>query len=195
MTEAVARKKRSRAFDLVIEVPAIILTFVMMLHITINALLRTYWSSPINNTLEMVQYWYLPLVAFLGFVAAQHRGQHIATGLIYDMLPHAAKRIILAVLFTLGALITFGFTWFGWGEAMHAMSIGKTAGVSDLVSWPVYFVVPLAFGSLTIQLLYTAWSAIRPRRTSDPDPDPDPDDADDAAEQREKEETRKAGPR
>jgi TRAP-type C4-dicarboxylate transport system permease small subunit len=150
-----------RALAFVIEVPAVIITFVMMLHVTANAVMRTWYDSPINNTLEMVEYWYLPLVAFLGFIAAQIRGQHIAADLVYEMLPSVTKRFVLAVVFVVCSVMSAGFAWFGWGEAVHAMDIGKTAGVSDLVAWPAYFLVPLAFGSLTIQFLVAAWRAVR----------------------------------
>lgn len=165
MSEAVSGKKRSPILDLLIEVPAVIVTFVMMIHITANALLRTWWQAPINNTLEMVQYWYLPLVAFLGFIAAQYRGQHIAADLIFQMLPHVTRRFVLAAMFVLCAAVSLGAAWYGYGEAVHAMEIRKTAGVSDLISWPTYFLAPIAFGSLTLQFLYAAWQAVfRPER-------------------------------
>lgn len=146
---------------LVVEVPAIVVTFVMMLHVTANALSRTFASHPLPNTFEIVQFWYLPLVAFLGFVAAQRRGQHIAADLIFEMFPRPAKRFVLAGAFVLGSALWAGFAYFGWGEAVHAMSIGRTAGVSQVISWPAYFLVPLAFGSLTVQFLLAAVKAIR----------------------------------
>ena len=165
MSERAVGRRRRTLLDLLIEVPAVVVTFVMMIHITANALLRTWWSAPIDNTLETVEYWYLPLVALLGFIAAQHRGQHIAADLIFEKLPHVARRFVLSAMFMLCAVVSLGFAWFGWGEAMHAMEIRRTAGVSDLISWPTYFLVPLAFGSLTLQFLYASWNAIfRPER-------------------------------
>ena len=138
----------------------VIVTFVMMLHIVANAVLRTWWRAPIDYTLEVVQYWYLPIVAFLGFVAAQLRGQHIAADLIYEALPSVTKRYVLAVVFGLCALASAGFAWFGWEQALHAYDIKQTAGISPVPSWPVYFLVPLAFGSLTVQFLAAAVRAI-----------------------------------
>lgn len=150
-----------RGLQLLIEVPAVVITFLMMAHVTANAVMRTWFDSPIDNTLEMVEFWYLPLVAFLGFIAAQHRGQHIAADLVFEMLPTVTRRFVLAFVFVLCSVVAAGFAWFGWGEAMHAKDIGKTAGVSDLIAWPAYFLVPLAFGSLTIQFLSAAWQAVR----------------------------------
>src|SRR5687768_17014338 len=108
----------------------------MMFHITANAILRTWFDAPLPDTLEITQYWYLPIVAFLGFVAAQHRGQHIAADLIFERLPHVVRPYVLALMFALCALVAAGFAWFSFPEAMHSMDIDRTAGVSDLVSWP-----------------------------------------------------------
>lgn len=152
--------RRRHGLELLIEIPAVIVTFVMMVHITANAVLRTWWNAPIDHTLEIVQYWYLPIVAFLGFIAAQYRGQHIAADLIYERLPRVTQRYVLSVVFFACALVCIGFAYFGFGEAMHAFHIKKKAGVSTLVSWPTYFLVPLAFGSLVIQFFIAAAQAI-----------------------------------
>ena len=93
------------------------MTFVMMLHITVNAVLRTVADEPLPNTLEYVQYWYLPAVAFLGFIAAQRRGQHMAADLIYTRLPKAAQRVVLPVMLLMSSVLSAGFAWFGWDEA------------------------------------------------------------------------------
>jgi hypothetical protein len=77
------------------------------------------------------------------------------------MLPDVTKRFVLFALFVVSSLVCLGFTWFGWGEAVHAKDIGKTAGVSSLVAWPAYFLVPLAFGSLTIQFFWNGIQALR----------------------------------
>lgn len=159
MTNAAKRRPWLKP-ELLIEIPAVVVTFVMMIHITANALLRTFKDAPIDNTLEITQYWYLPIIAFLGFIAAQARGQHIAADLIYERFPEVTKRYVLAVLSVLAAGVCLGFAWFGWGEAVHAQEIGKTAGVSDLVAWPPYYLVPLAFGVMVVQFLYAAFKAV-----------------------------------
>ena len=150
--------KRRKIFEPLIEVPAVIVTFVMMLHITANALMRAFADDPLPDTLELVQYWYLPIVAFLGFIAAQHRGQHIAADLIFERLPRVVRPYVLCLMWILCAAVSAGFTWFGWPEAVHAYKLTRTAGVSDLVSWPTYFLPPLCFGILTVQF---GWAAVR----------------------------------
>lgn len=160
MSEPKRKSWATRALELAIEIPAVLVTFVMMVHITANAISRTFFNNPMPNTLEITQYWYLPIVAFLGFIAAQLRGQHVAADLLYDRFPQVTKRFVLAAMFLLAAGVSLGFARFGWEEALHAKEIEKTAGVSDLPAWQPYFLAPLAFGALTIQFGYAAIHAL-----------------------------------
>jgi TRAP-type C4-dicarboxylate transport system permease small subunit len=163
----------TRAVELAIEVPAVAVTFVMMVHITANAISRTFFENPMANTLEITQYWYLPIVAFLGFIAAQLRGQHVAADLLYERFPDVTRRYVLGVVFLLSAAVCLGFARYGWQEAIHAKEIGKTAGVSDLPAWQPYFLAPIAFASLTLQFTYAAVHALVKGADEGPAGDPD----------------------
>ncbi|MEW2354416.1 TRAP transporter small permease [Spirillospora sp. NPDC029432] len=147
-----------------IDLLAILAIFVMMLHVTVNALTRTFLDLPIPNTLEVVEYWYLPIVVFCGFLAAQSRGEHIAAELIFDRLPRATRPYLVAASSVLCCACSAGFAWWGLGEAIHAFEIEKTAGVSDLVAWPPYFLAPIAFGGLTVQFALAAYRAAAHRK-------------------------------
>lgn len=160
MTETKRKPVAVRAVELAIEIPAVLVTFVMMVHITANAISRTFFNNPLPNTLEITQYWYLPIVAFLGFIAAQLRGQHVAADLLYERFPDVTKRFVLAVMFLLASVVSLGFARFGWDEALHAMDIEKTAGVSELPAWQPYFLAPVAFAALTVQFAYAAIHAL-----------------------------------
>jgi TRAP-type C4-dicarboxylate transport system permease small subunit len=172
-SEATPRAGRRWGLELLIEVPAVIVTFVMMFHITANAILRTWFNKPVAHTLEITEYWYLPLVAFLGFIAAALRGQHIAADLIFEQLPRVTRRFVLALLLLVSALTCFGFARFGWDEAVHAQEIGQTAGVSELVAWPTYYLAPISFGALTVIFAWEAVRALRNKVTSPVVTDPD----------------------
>ncbi|NUS93681.1 MAG: TRAP transporter small permease [Nocardia sp.] len=160
-----ARPPRLR---LLIEVPAVIVLFVMMLHVTANALLRAFASSPIQNTLEITQYIYLPIIALLGFMAAQARGEHIVADLVTHYFPRRVRRAVLGTGYAAALIVMAGFAWYGLDEALHARDIGQTAGVSTVVSWPVLFLVPIAFGVLAVQLGLAAVRALRGGEDADP---------------------------
>ncbi|MEU4837764.1 TRAP transporter small permease [Nocardia testacea] len=155
---ASARPPRLR---LLIEVPAVIVLFVMMLHVTANALLRAFAASPIQNTLEITQYIYLPIIALLGFMAAQARGEHIVADLVTHYFPQPVRRVVLSAGYLAALVVMAGFAWYGLEEALHAREIGQTAGVSTVVSWPVLFLVPIAFAVLAVQFGAAGVRALR----------------------------------
>jgi TRAP-type C4-dicarboxylate transport system permease small subunit len=168
----VAKKTEHRG-ALIIEIPAVIVVFVMMLHITANALLRTFANKPLPDTLEIVQFWYMPIVAFLGFIAAQYRGQHIATDLLFERLPKAAQPYVLCLALAVSAILSGAFAWFTLQEALHSFDIRQAAGLTDVPAWPTHFLAPLAFGSLTVQFSLAAVRALTRPDTEHVITDPD----------------------
>lgn len=163
--------KKFRAV-LLLEVPAIIVAVVMMLHISLNAILRTFFSRPINATLEITEYWYMPLLAFLGFMAAQMRGEHVTADFIFNMIPAVTRKYVQGIAFLAIAVVCIGFAFYSGGEALKAFEVLRTAGVSSVPAWPVYFLSPFAFGVLTIQFLMVAIKSFR-GKTPSQDPELD----------------------
>lgn len=144
-----------------IEVPAVIVLAVMMLHVTANAILRTVSGNPIQSTIEITQYLYLPVLALLGFVAAQARGEHIVADIATGYMTVRTKRVIICGGYLITAAVSAGFAWYGLSEARHAHAIGKTAGVSSVPAWPVHYLIPVAFGVMTVLLFVAAYRALR----------------------------------
>lgn len=129
-----------------------VVLIVMMVHIVLHAVLRFSLSAPIYGTNEMVQYWYLPLVALLGIPAAQLQKQHITVTLATERMNFWNAAIFKISAALLGVVVSLLWAWFGFEEALQRMSIGATAGVTDITIWPVYFLVPLTF--LLLAALY-----------------------------------------
>lgn len=167
------RKKTEHRGALVIEIPAVIVVFVMMLHITGNALMRTFANDPLSDTLEIVQFWYMPIVAFLGFIAAQYRGQHIATDLLFEKMPKLAQPYVLCLVTLVSAGLSGAFAWFTLQEALHSFDIRQAAGLTDVPAWPTHFLAPIAFASLTLQFGLAAVRALTRPDTEHVITDPD----------------------
>jgi TRAP-type C4-dicarboxylate transport system permease small subunit len=127
-----------------------------MLQTVGNILWRAALDRPIPDTNELSAYWYLPLIAFLGYIVAQNRGDHIEATLVYNRMGRAPQVEFQVVSRAITALTLFGFAFFTFQEAMHSREIGLLAGVSDVVVWPVTFVVPVAFLVLGMQFVVAA---------------------------------------
>lgn len=134
----------------VLSVVTAVALIVMMLHVVTHALMRHFFDAPIYGTNELVAYWYLPAVALLGIPAAQLRNEQITVTLLVDRIKPMSAVIFKVFGCLLGAVLALGFAWFGLGEAMQKMEIRATAGVVDIVAWPVYFLVPLVFVLLAV---------------------------------------------
>ncbi|WP_350269066.1 TRAP transporter small permease [Brevibacterium sp. CBA3109] len=118
---------------------------VMMVHIVTHALMRSLFDAPIYGTNEIVEYWYLPIVALLGIPAAQLQKKHITVTLAIERARPATASVFRVFACILGALVSIAFAWFGLMKALENMAIGSTADVSDVITWPVYFLVPIVF--------------------------------------------------
>lgn len=117
----------------------------MMVHIVLHALLRYFFSAPIYGTNEIVAYWYLPILALVGIPAATLQKEHITVTLAVDQMNKSTANVFIVFAAALGTLMSLGFAWFGLQEALSKMSMRSTAGVTDISTWPAYFVVPLVF--------------------------------------------------
>lgn len=123
---------------------------VMMVHIVVHALTRSLFDAPIYGTNEIVEYWYLPVVALLGIPAAQLQKEHITVTMAVERARPATSSVFKVFACVLGVLVSLSFAWFGFGRALENMAIGSTADVSDVITWPVYFLVPVVFVLLAV---------------------------------------------
>lgn len=138
-----------------------VVLIVMMIHVVANAVLRHFVDEPIYGTNEVVAYWYLPAVVLLGIPAAHLRNEQITVTLVVDHINRKAALVFKVFASVLGGLMSIGFAWFGLHEAMEKMAIGATAGVVDVIAWPVYFLVPVVFVLLAALFLIDIAVSVR----------------------------------
>lgn len=129
---------------------------VMMLHIVNHAVARSVFNAPIYGTNEIVEYWYLPTVALLGIPAAQLQKEHITVTMAVDRARPAIAAVFTIFACILGALVSLAFAWFGLLEALEKTAIGSTADVSAIITWPVYFLIPIVFVLLAVLYILDA---------------------------------------
>lgn len=135
---------------------------VMMLHILANVFTRYLFNSPLPNTLEYVSFWYLPIVAALGFVLAKHANEFIDAPLIFDKLTWGNRRVLVIMFSGLGVVVCSAYAYFTFvNEALHGLKVQTTGGVSSLPIWPVFFLLPAVFLILVAMYLMDLIKAIR----------------------------------
>lgn len=142
-------------------IPGVVALVLLMAHTLANALLRTAFSAPLEGTLEVAAFWYMPAIALLGAVVALRRDEHISADLLYRRAPSRVQREYRILGLLLLLVMSVGFTWFGLLEAMKNAEIGRTAGTSDVPIWPPEFLVPVAFGAIVLQIVFDLVRLVR----------------------------------
>lgn len=150
------RTRPMKVFDVanrVLLVIGAVAVVVMMLHIVVNAIMRSVGDAPLTGTNEYVTYWYMPLVAMLGFIVAQRARSHTEAAVVFDRLPRRNRFELRVIGLLLVAVMCGGFAYFGWIEAVHNWELELTGGVIGVVIWPVTFLVPITYAVLAVQVL------------------------------------------
>lgn len=143
-----------------------VITFLMMVLVVANALLRFLLNQPIAGTLEITESA-LPLLVFLSLALTQHQGGHIRVVLVVRRLPPAWRRAATVAGLALGALFFAWCAWATFGTAMKSLAINEQEwGTIRFPIYPVKFVVSLGLALLGVQFLLDALAT-----ATDPDAD------------------------
>lgn len=150
-----ARGGKMAVVSNVVQFLATIPLIAMMFHVTANAISRRFFGHPLHNTLELTQFWYLPLVVAFGFVLAVNAGEHTDAPIVYQFFTRQGKIAATAISAVLTVGLMLAFAWYSLQSALDDMDITRTGGVSGLTIWPVTFALPIAFGFMA--LLFTIY--------------------------------------
>lgn len=128
--------------------------------VVLDAAMRGIFGSPITKVLPLVQYWFMPAIAFLGYVVAQLADRHLHVDLLFDRLRPAGRRIVGGLGLVISGIAALLIAYHSWGYAREASLTGETDPVSGLPTWPMTFGAPVALGLLGVLFLLAAWRAV-----------------------------------
>lgn len=120
----------------------------MMVHIALDVVASLLFNSPLVLTSTYVTQYYMIIVAFLPLVAAEYRGGHISVDLFVNYLSPAARRRMRLGVFAFCLLVYLMLAVQGWQQATAKLKTGAFVmeQTSQVVVWPSFFILPLAFG-------------------------------------------------
>lgn len=143
---------------------------VMMVQVSVDALMRYVFNSPLPGTIAFVSHYYMLIVVFLPLAAPEWKAGHISVDIVTNQLPAAVNRHLARWTHLYGAAIYAAIAYASWGEA--AAKFRTSAKVIDsnlsILIWPGYFVLPIGCGLMTAVLLFKfaeSWSGPRPAAT------------------------------
>lgn len=171
----------TKVFDRILTDISAVVMIGMMVMIVANATGRSFFSLPIPASTEIVQYWFLPIVILFGIPIAQTEKENITVTLLIDRFSVSARQHFHQFALSLAAVLSALFAIFGLRNAIEMYSVGSTAGISEVTSWPVYFCVPFAFAVLTFVFVHDIADLTRNRNLvnaiADSAEQPSPDSA------------------
>lgn len=170
-------QKAAVRLNKLLSIIAAVVMILMMLHVVIHALSRYFLNSPVYGTNEIVQFWYLPIIALVGIIAAQIQKEHITVTLVLERVRPGTAKVFRVFANIVAVLLSIGFAWYGLEEAISSMALQQTAGATSIITWPTRFLVPVVFAILAIVFIVEIIALFRAER---PDQDPSLDSADSA---------------
>lgn len=127
----------------------------MLVLVNIDITLKYTINQPIPGALEIVSYYFMPIIVFCSFAHIQRHRLNIEISLFTDLLPRPIAAAIenvarLASLFYLAV-----FVWASTRTALETMSVGTTTGIVgyDLAIWPSRWAVPISIGATFLWIL------------------------------------------
>lgn len=119
----------------------------MMLHVTLDVVLRSSINVSVPATLELVTRYYMILLALLPLGWVERQRQMISVELFTDLLPRSMQRWNQGLVTLLSILIYGVFALATWEKAVEQYHIGAYVMSLDtrIPVWPSYFVLPVSF--------------------------------------------------
>lgn len=132
-----------------------LLLLVMMLHVTLDVVLKYTLNQPIPGTIEVVSYYYMVTTVFLPIVFVELTRGSVAVDLFYGMMGRRLQIACMIMVLGFCAAIYAGLCWSTYGDAIKSFSRGEVVmGPVTVVVWPSRFVLPVSFGLGALVCLY-----------------------------------------
>lgn len=135
--------------------------FAMLAHTVIEVISRTVFNAPLSGTLEIVTYWYMPLIAFIGMWLGYGKNEHISVDLLTSRLKPGAQWVLHIFVSTVMLLFLLIVVWYSTEGAITAAERGEYIGIDRVPIWPAKFIVPLSLAAFAVTLVIHTIRVIR----------------------------------
>lgn len=130
-----------------------VLSFTLMILVSVNIILRYLFASPITGTIEMTELLMVPMV-FMPLAFAQKSGGHIRADVLYIRIPYPYKGALDIMINVIGFVVCALFVWQTFKDTWAAYQISDiTPGHVKIITWPFRITIPIGFFALSIRFL------------------------------------------
>lgn len=126
----------------------------ILVNISVDVIMRAFFSASFSITTELVSYYYMVPLAFLPMMTLELHGGHIDTDLFFRLFPRTLKLLSRVVSGAISIGIYGLLAVFTFKQAMVSTKAGEVAmGVNLLPIWPVRWVLPTVFALAALAAL------------------------------------------
>ncbi|HBP70058.1 MAG TPA: TRAP transporter small permease [Alcanivorax sp.] len=128
----------------------------MMLHVTLDVVMRSFFNSPLPGTITVVSHYYMIIAAFLPLAFTEQKNSHISVEVFADLLGHHGRRHLTGWTLPLSGLVFVAMALQSWHEANAKQGIEASVvqGNTSIPIWPTYYVLPVSFVLLSVVVAY-----------------------------------------
>ena len=136
----------------------------MMLHITLDVLLRNLFRISMNTVPEIVARYYMTALAFLPLGWIELRRQMISVELIDFALSDRVRRISDASVMLMAAIVYGFLAWTNWDKAISETRVGTLVEIATykMPVWHSFYFAPVGFSLAALIALVLALGYIVP---------------------------------
>lgn len=129
---------------------------IMMMQVSIDAVMRYVFNSPLPGTIAFVSHYYMLVVVFLPLAAPEWKSGHISVDIVTNQFSDRVNRHLARWINVYGAAIYAAITYASWGEAVSKFNTSAKVIDSNLsiLIWPGYFMLPIGCGLMTLVLVF-----------------------------------------
>jgi TRAP-type C4-dicarboxylate transport system permease small subunit len=127
----------------------------MMLIVTADVVAKYFFNRPIENTLEIVEIYFMPMVVVLPFAYVTRRDGQLIVELFTRSLPPRANAGLDAAVGVVTLLFMTVLTWKTGEEAVTKTILldVRQSGVNTIVAWPSRWLLPIGCGAMVLAVL------------------------------------------
>jgi len=136
----------------------------MMLHISLDVILRNTLRYSMNTVPEIVARYYMTALAFLPLAWLEMRRDMISVELLDFALTSRARRISDVSVMLLASVVYGLLAWTNWGKAMRETQVGTLVEIADykMAVWHSFYFAPIGFTLAALACLLLAFGRMFP---------------------------------
>lgn len=128
----------------------------MMLHVSLDVILRYCFDTPLPGTITIVSYYYMVIAAFVPLAFAEQKNAHISVEVLTERMPAFIQKHLESFSYLLSAGMFSLLAVRTWEEAEKKRGIGAAIvqGNDSISIWITYYVLPLGCGLMALITIY-----------------------------------------